>query len=301
MAYKRISPQPVVEGGTGASTLTGVVTGNGASAMSANAVTQYAVVVGGASNAVGSVASVGTSGQVLTSNGTGSNPTFQTVGTSGISSVVTQVFTSSGTYTPTSGMSYCTIECVGGGGGGGGSSTCSSTRVSVGAGGDSGVYARKVASSATVGASQTVTIGAGGTAGAVGGGQGGQGGTTSVGAICSADGGGGGFGTSATLNFVIAGGSAVSVAGGVGDLVVPNVCGGMGLGSVAGNRVAGGQGGASYFSGSNPNLVGSLSGAGNAALSYGGGGGGANTSTSGPQQPGAVGASGIVVITEFIA
>lgn len=77
MAYKQISPQPVVEGGTGAATLTGVLTGNGTSAVTANAVTQYAVLVGGASNAVGNVASVGSSGQVLTSNGAGSNPTFQ--------------------------------------------------------------------------------------------------------------------------------------------------------------------------------------------------------------------------------
>ena len=77
MAYKRISPQPVNEGGTGASTLTGVLTGNGTSAISANAVTQYSVLVGGASNAVSNVASVGTSGQLLTSNGAGANPTFQ--------------------------------------------------------------------------------------------------------------------------------------------------------------------------------------------------------------------------------
>lgn len=76
MAYKRISPQPVVEGGTGATTLTGVVTGNGTSAMTANSVTQYGVLVGGASNAVGST-DVGSSGQVLTSNGAGMDPTFQ--------------------------------------------------------------------------------------------------------------------------------------------------------------------------------------------------------------------------------
>lgn len=82
MAYKQISPQVVAEGGTGASTLTGVVTGNGTSAMTANAVTQYGVLVGGASNAVSSTA-VGTSGDVLTSNGAGMAPTYQTPSSGG--------------------------------------------------------------------------------------------------------------------------------------------------------------------------------------------------------------------------
>lgn len=67
----------VSEGGTGVSSVTGILTGNGTSAITGNAVSQYAVLVGGASNAVDEVASVGTSGQVLTSNGAGSKPTFQ--------------------------------------------------------------------------------------------------------------------------------------------------------------------------------------------------------------------------------
>lgn len=77
MAYKQISPQAVAEGGTGASTLTGVLTGNGTSAITANAITQYATLVGGASNAVSNV-SIGTAGQVLTSAGAGSNPSYAT-------------------------------------------------------------------------------------------------------------------------------------------------------------------------------------------------------------------------------
>lgn len=78
MAYKRISPQPVVEGGTGASTLTGVLTGNGTSAVTANAVTQYGTVIAGASNAVSSVAPSATSGVPYISQGATSNPTFGT-------------------------------------------------------------------------------------------------------------------------------------------------------------------------------------------------------------------------------
>lgn len=59
MAYKQVSPQPVSEGGTGASTLTdhGVLIGSGTSAISATG--------------------TGTSGQVLTSNGASADPTFQ--------------------------------------------------------------------------------------------------------------------------------------------------------------------------------------------------------------------------------
>lgn len=77
-AYKRISPQPVVEGGTGALTLTGVLTGNGTSAITANAVTQYGTVVAGASNAVSSIAPSATTGVPYISQGAASNPVFGT-------------------------------------------------------------------------------------------------------------------------------------------------------------------------------------------------------------------------------
>jgi hypothetical protein len=63
MSYKIESPIPVVEGGTG-------VQSNIA----------YAVICGGTTTTghIQSIASVGTSGQVLTSNGAGALPTFQT-------------------------------------------------------------------------------------------------------------------------------------------------------------------------------------------------------------------------------
>jgi hypothetical protein len=78
MAYK---PQilDVPDGGTGATTLTGVVTGNGTSAMTASAITQHDVLIGGASNAITSVAPSATSGVPLISQGASSNPTFGTV------------------------------------------------------------------------------------------------------------------------------------------------------------------------------------------------------------------------------
>lgn len=68
----------VAKGGTGAVTLTGVLTGNGTSAVTANTVTQYGTVVAGASNAVSSVAPSATSGVPFISQGAASNPTFGT-------------------------------------------------------------------------------------------------------------------------------------------------------------------------------------------------------------------------------
>src|ERR1043165_4788986 len=98
-----------------------------------------------------------------------------------------QVFTGSGTYTPSTGMLYCLIEAVGGGGGGGGSNGGSQAA----GGGGGGQYSRILATAATIGTSKSVTIGAAGTAGTTST-NGGDGGTTSVGTVCTAGGGKGG-------------------------------------------------------------------------------------------------------------
>lgn len=66
----------VAGGGTGAVTLTGVLTGNGTSAVTASTVTQHGVLLGGASNAVGSTA-VGSTGQVFQAN-SAADPTYST-------------------------------------------------------------------------------------------------------------------------------------------------------------------------------------------------------------------------------
>lgn len=68
----------VAGGGTGATTLTGVIIGNGTSAFTGNAVTQHDVIVGGASNALTSVAPSSTSGVPLISQGAASDPAFGT-------------------------------------------------------------------------------------------------------------------------------------------------------------------------------------------------------------------------------
>lgn len=68
------APLNVAHGGTGATTLTGVLTGNGTGAVTANAVTQHGVVLGGASNAVTSLAAAATG--TLLAGSTGANPAF---------------------------------------------------------------------------------------------------------------------------------------------------------------------------------------------------------------------------------
>lgn len=68
----------VSNGGTGASTLTGVLIGSGTSSITGNAVTQYNVLVGGASNAISSIAPSATVGVPLVSAGAAVNPSFGT-------------------------------------------------------------------------------------------------------------------------------------------------------------------------------------------------------------------------------
>jgi len=200
-----------------------------------------------------------------------------------VPSVVVQTFTASGTYTPTTGMEYCTIEVVGGGGGSGGLGA-SATGSRTGGGGGGG-YARKTVAAATIGASQTVTIGAAGAAGANTGGTGGTGGTTSVGTIVTATGGVGSAGTNAA-SATLAG--ALGGVGASGDLNSNGNAGGSA--SPSGN---GGTGGASYFGGGG---IGANSGTGTAGTNYGGGGGG-----DGPgQRVGWAGAAGVVIITEYV-
>lgn len=218
----------------------------------------------------------------------------------GFTTINTQIFTSSGTYTPTANMKYCMIECIGGGGGGGGTSTCSAAQSSVGGGGGGGGYARVAASAATIGASQTVTVGAGGTAGAVGGGNGGTGGTTSLGSLCSATGGNPGAGSAATsaVLFVVGGGA--SGLGSTGTVLGGSTPGSFGVSSSTSGYVASGAGGGAIYGRGANSVVGLGAGAGGAGAGYGGGGSGGATAPSNTQQTGGAGATGAVIITEYI-
>lgn len=248
---------------------------------------------------------VGTATHVLTSNGIGLAPTFQAApGATGFTSVVTQVFTANGTYTPTAGMVYCIAEVVGGGGGGGGTSTTSATQVCAGGGGGGGGYAKKTLSAATIGASKAVTVGAAGTAGAAGGGNGGDGGTSSLGVLVVAEGGRAGDGAGAGSS--IGSQAGVGGAGTTGDVLGAGGYGGQGAGNYnAGISFSiGGYGGNSmYGAGGRQSSANSTPGgshAGSVGTGYGGGGGSYALSTSKTQEAGFAGTAGIVIVTEYV-
>ena len=220
--------------------------------------------------------------------------------------VVVQTFTSgTPTYTPTAGMKYCTIEVVGGGGAGGGAAATSSTQGAAGGGGGGGGYARKTVTAATIGTSQTVTVGAGGTVGAAGNNAGNTGGTSSVGSIVSATGGSGGSGSavSGATNVAFAAGGA----GGVGSSGDFNAKGNAGTGGyavgVTPTCALPGSGGGSYFGGGAAAVGAGTNSTsnGNAGQTYGGGGsGGYNLLSEASGATGAAGGSGVVIITEYV-
>jgi hypothetical protein len=214
-----------------------------------------------------------------------------------ITRVAVQVFTGSGTYTPTTGMKYCVMEAVGGGGGGGGTATSAGS--AAGGGGGGGSYAKKVSTAATVGASQTVTIGAAGTAGTAGNNAGGNGGDTSVGSICVGKGGTGGGGNAGAAAQSLGGAGGVA---GTGDLTVVGGRGKNGGGAgITTVLVPSGEGGSSLFG--QGAVAAQVSSSGNAPDSgtYGGGGSGGSCYNGGGAVAGGAGAPGLVVITEYLS
>lgn len=203
--------------------------------------------------------------------------------------VAVQVFVASGTYTPTSGALYAIVIVVGGGGASGGVGSTTGAQVAESAGGGGGGYSMYLYSSP---ASQTITIGAGGTVGTSGANAGNGGGTTSFGALCSATGGAGGAGG-------VAGTSGISVggAGGTGSGGSINLVGGYGgngvivstiptLNNLGGNTVFGMQ----TITGNSTSKTGQ---------NYGAGASGLNNPISGSNQTGSAGGPGICIVYEY--
>lgn len=222
-------------------------------------------------------------------------------GQKAIDTVAIQVFTSNGTYTPTSGMVYAVIEAIGGGAGGGGATTAGVSGSSVGGGGGAGEYARGVFSAATIGASKSVVIGAGGAGGVAT--TGSNGSATSVTAIISANGGSGGTtGAIAALDICAAGGAG-GTGGTGGDFRSAGSGGYSGVNLGQNISCLMGQGGSSqYGSGGlapTQQIPAGTGVTGANALGYGSGGSGAGSAGGGTAN-GGNGTSGIVVITEYI-
>lgn len=163
-------------------------------------------------------ANYGTSGQVLTSNGSGSTPSWQSVSAGGgFSNLV--VFTSSGTWTVPSGVTKCKVTVVGAGGGGPRSANGSAQGLS---GGGAGGAAIKVLTLS--GGSATITVGSGGSGGGYDGGPGSGGGSSSFiygattltgnggsgGGYSDQEGGAGGTASGGDINITGGGGSGMS-------------------------------------------------------------------------------------------
>lgn len=261
------TPLSVAQGGVGVGTLAanGVLFGNGTSAVG--------------------VTAVGTAGQVLTSNGTGVAPTFQ-ISAGRLLNV--QRFTSSGTYTPTTGTGSVVVEIQGGGGGGGGSVATAAGQVSVGAGGAGGGYIKHRMTSGFSGA--TVTIGAAGTTGS--GVSGGVGGNTSFAGV-TANGGAGGVSSVAAATTINSGPAAGGTSSG-GSIL--NVSGNPSTWGTTGAQVSLSNGGSSMLG------AGGMSGfqaTGGAATGFGGGGGGTGNGASQAAVTGGSATAGVVIVWEY--
>ena len=193
---------------------------------------------------------------------------FNSTGMQGVRASTVQVFTSSGTYTPPTGLVYANVYSKAGGGSGGGS-----TSTGRGGGGGEGQEAWRLVTAATIGASQTVTVGAaavgialntnstgntgattsfgsivttiGGSGGASGvvGGTGGRGGTGGAGGNYAMSGAVGQAGADSDTGLVAASGSGGGKGGGILTVAgVANSGGGGAGGSIAVASTAGGTG-----------------------------------------------------------
>ena len=267
------TPLSVAQGGSGANTL------------SANA-----VVLGNGTSALQTVAP-GTSGNLLTSNGTTWTSAAPAVIQSGFSNM--DVLTSGTSWSVPAALRVtgakwkCTV--VGGGGGGGG--TTSSANLYGGGGGSGGVsvtYYTYVSGQNTM----TYAEGAAGTAAGGGGGntQSGSGGNSSVtyNAVTStANGGSGGTEGSAGAGGSVSGGT-IQLTGAPGWFGFPFAS--LGTGGYGGDAPLGlGQGGCRT---SSP-TTGAV---GVAGTGYGAGGGGASNGSGSTQRAGSAGTAGVVII-----
>lgn len=210
----------------------------------------------------------------------------------------TRKYTSNDTWSKPAGLKFVIVEVVGAGGGSGGAAS-TSAQTSCGGGGGGGGYSMKRILAASLGGTETVTVGTGGTAASAGANNGGTGVTSSFGSHCQATGGvGGGGGAAGTDNQRVISGS--GGAGSGGDLNIEGSAGGPGL--RLSSRSIGGRGGATQFSGGGEDIGGGSTSATTAAVAgkvYGGGASGGQNSGTQSAIGGAAGAAGIVIVHEY--
>ncbi len=207
-----------------------------------------------------------------------------------------QVFTASGTYTPTPGTRAVMVRAVGGGASGTSTTATGGTTWSSGNGGQAGSYGEGYYTSGFSGA--TVTIGAGGAAPTASN-TSNAGGTTSFGALLSCPGGAAGpsnLTLSTGTNYVNTVLQTMPSASG-GLLTIPGEPGAAAFST--GSQTGSGRGGNSPL-GTGGMPVSNLNSPGNAGQGYGSGGSGATCGISQPVQAGGAGAPGVVIVFEYL-
>jgi len=146
MSYKRITPSPIAEGGTNASSMTntdGVVYYDGTKL---------------------NTTTVGTAGQVLTSNGAAMAPTFQAAGGGSVTKPLITQFNSNGTWIINTNTVYVEVYVWSGGNGGSSGKQGLTTAANGGGGGAAGQFGMLGMPTGFFNASgETVTVGSGGT------------------------------------------------------------------------------------------------------------------------------------------
>jgi hypothetical protein len=245
----------------------------------------------------------GTSGQFLQTQGSGAAPLWASASITNPGRLLDVVtFTVSGTYTPNAGLGYALILAAGGGASGGGTPACPTGKFTAASGGGPGGVGMLYVAAATVGASQTVTIGAAGAAPSAGANNGNSGGTTSVGSLISASGGGYGITAAAgTTPFTVTAGGSGSA---TGTGVIPLTSNNGGTALANGTASYAGWGGNGYFGtgGSAPATSGSSGAfAGNPGSGYGAGGSGSVCYNTNTAEAGGAGTAGFVLIYEYSA
>jgi hypothetical protein len=218
---------------------------------------------------------------------------FNTGPATGFSTMAVTIFTSSGTYTKPVNLKFLQVEVLGGGGAGGGAQATAASQFSVGAGGGGGGWGHLTIPAASVPASVSYTVGAGGTG--VSGAAGNTGGTTTFSTLSAAGGAGGASGNPS--GFCSAGNSGGGLVSG-GEHTARGASSGSGYGVFGASMLWGGKGADSPFGqGGGGGLAGPS--AGGAAFGFGAGGGGASQTASGAAQIGGAGAPGFIKITEY--